>query len=239
MSNESIITEPSILKKLFENLKNRQPLHLINVYQGIPIRHDAKITMISQGYIILNVHPRHAVCIAIEKYTYIQSKYFDHTYKAHLAAIDVPAREVMVVHLLPAENDLDKRTALRVQPKEPLPVKLFLGNYELSGVLADLSPQGIGLFTFWAYINSNLEFQRDDEVYVELSLPNRTEKMRLRGKITYTKRESENVMYRLGVQTSPDYEANQILTHYIEQRKAEILEELDRKYDTMCLADKD
>jgi hypothetical protein len=122
---------------------------------------------------------------------------------------------------------------LRVQPKEPLQVRIYSGDVSALAMLADISQTGVGIYSFWAYINDQLDFRREDVVRLEVNLPTSEQIVRLRGKITNITRERGSVMYRVGILTFPDPTKEPVLADYISQRQAEILDELELIYQTM------
>jgi len=215
-----------------------KPVTLYNIFHGIPITNEATIAMISKGYVVLNVHSYQAVCIAMEKCTYIKGELLPEIVRAHLVAVDINSKEVIVAKFTPAQHTFDKRMSLRVQPKEPLQVRIYSGEMSALALLADVSQTGVGLYSFWAYINDQLDFRREDFIRLELNLPTSEQTLRLRGRITNLSRERGAIMYRVGIQITPNENQEPVLADYIAQRQAEILDELELIYQTMRLSKK-
>ena len=78
-----------------------------------------------------------------------------------------------------------------------------------------------------------LDLKRNDQVELCIHLPGgRT--LCLPGAISNMKRERSTMLYRLGLETYPDPIAAAALSDYVANRSAEILQELETMYRTMC-----
>src|SRR5512145_944747 len=83
-----------------------RPLHLLNTYRGIPVVYDARIIMINQGYVALNVHPYQATCMALENKTYVQSDTSQDLFLAKTVALDVVKCQAILTEFTRAPHSL-------------------------------------------------------------------------------------------------------------------------------------
>ncbi len=206
---------------------------MINVFRGVPITYDATITMISQGYVAINVHAFQAVCISLDKRTYIQSEYIPEPVKGHPVAVDIISRDVILNRFTYAEKTFGNRMSLRVQPKEPLHVIIHAKNSSVTATLADLSSKGMGIFAFETRVENRMDYKRGDPIEMVIKLPRLNNEIKLKGSITNITQERGTILTRLGIHTDPEQDSEHSLLDYITDRKAEIMEELEVIYETM------
>lgn len=227
------MTEDEIIQQLMKAYNAYQPVLLLNMFRGIPISREARIAIISQGYVALDMDPLQAVCIAIEKRTYIQSDYLAVTVRAFPITVDVNKRSAVLHRFTVAERSFNERLSLRVQPKEPIKVTIYKKEKPILTSLADISSKGVGIYSFGTFIYENLEFTRGEPVDIALILPHNKLQITLHGKISNITRQQGTILTRIGVQTSPDSATEKALDGYIRSRQDEIMGELQRTYEIM------
>lgn len=93
------ITTELIVDRLRENLNQQRPVSLYNSYHGVPITNEAQVAMIHPDFIGLIVHPYQAVCIKLERRTYIGTKTLPTLIRAYPVSIDYTNHVVMVKDL--------------------------------------------------------------------------------------------------------------------------------------------
>jgi hypothetical protein len=130
---------------------------------------------------------------------------------------------------------LGKRMSIRVQPKEPIDAEIYNSEQRIPGKLADISPTGVGVFTFATYIYNELTFKKGQEVFVEFRLPTSERLIRCRGKVNSVAHKSTAFMHRMGFSVDTDPIAGTLLRDYVATRQEELLEELRRVHDTMIV----
>jgi hypothetical protein len=230
------VTEPEdVIKGFAAAFKEGRPLHLLNTYRGIPIVYDAKIIMINQGYLALNVHPYQATCMALENKTYIQSDFSQELYQAKSVALDVAKCQAILTEFSRAPLSLGKRMAIRVQPKEPIDAEIYDGEHRIPGKLADISATGVGVFTFATYIYGDLDIKKGQDVMVDFRLPTSERMIRCRGKVTSLVHQMGTFLHRMGFSINTNPIAEPLLREYVGQRQKELLDELRRVYDSMVM----
>jgi hypothetical protein len=230
----SATTSDEILSQIEANFRSGKPLQLLNVFRGIPITYEAQISVFSQGYVVLNTHAYSAACIALEKRTYLQSEFIPQPVRGYPLSVNVCKAEVVLSRFSTAESTIGKRLSPRVQPKEPLQIDIHTSEATFMVALADISPAGVGVFTFATETEANIPLRRNDEVRFETFLPEIGQSLAVTGKVTHVTRERDTRLVRLGIQTPLDSVAHALVQEYIDHRTTEIMSELESVYQTMC-----
>jgi len=211
-----------------------RPVKLYNAYRGVPIVYDAQVLSVDPWYVTLGVHEFQSVCLALEGMTYIQSDLLPEVLRARCINVDVKGCEARLTEFAPGGPSAGKRAAARVQPREPTDVQIKdSGNSAVSGILADVSTDGLGVVTFATYTYGELPFGKGADVFVDLRLPGVDRMVRFQGKIAsvFAKGKFTN---RLGLKLQPDPSVAPLLREYIAMRQEEILLELRGVYESMC-----
>jgi hypothetical protein len=211
-----------------------EPVTLLNNYRGFPVAHQATILTLEQGYVAIGIHEHQAVCMALEGKTYIQSSRLPEVIRAAVMAVNVVKKRAVLTEFEPAGHEIGKRTVIRVFPSEPLEVTIMDGRQRLSGMIADISTLGVGVFTFATYVYGNLSFELDKEVYVDFQLPKADTVVRFHGVVTSVVDKQDAHLHRLGVHIFPNPEVQPLLDAYIQQRQEETERELTLIYHSMC-----
>lgn len=227
------MTEEEIIQQLTKSHDTYQPVLLLNMFRGIPISREARISIISQGYIVLDCDPLQAVCITIEKRTYIQSDFLPVTVRAFPISVDVPKHSVVLHRFANAERTLNERLSLRVQPKEPIKVTVYKKGTPIPTSVADISSRGVGIYSFSTFTDENIDFSRNEPVEIAFILPNFKLQVQLKGKVCNINKQQGTIFTRIGVQTLPDSATEKALDNYIKTRQNEIMEELHRTHEMM------
>ncbi len=225
----------ALIKGFEQAAAQGKPVRLMNTYRGIPVTYDARIIMINQGYLALNVHPYQATCLALEGKTYVQTESIQEIYQAKSVAIDLVKCQAILTEFTRAPYSLGKRLAIRVQPKEPIDTEIYDGEHRIPGKLADISPIGVGVFIFATYIYGELTFKKGQEVFVDFRLPTSERLIRCRGKVTSVVHQSGSFLHRMGFAINTNPIGEPLLHEYVAARQEELLEELRRVHDSMIL----
>jgi hypothetical protein len=211
-----------------------EPVTLLNNYRGFPVAHIATILTLEQGYVAIGIHEHHAVSMAIEGKTFIQSSWLPEVVRASVMAVDIVKKRAVLTEFEPGGNDIGKRSAIRVFPRDPLEADIYDGRRRLSGKIADISTSGVGVFTFATYVYGDLSFELDKEVYVDFRLPTTDAVLRFQGVVTSVADKQDAHLHRLGVHIYPNPEVQPLLDSYIRQRQEETERELTLIFQSMC-----
>ena len=220
-------------RQLSDLAAGRQQVMLYNAFRGVPIIHEAPILAVSSGFTILQVHPHQAACMILERCTHLRGNNLMEIYQASPVAVDMLHNEVVLTHLTPAGDGFGKRINLRVQSKEVVRVQIYTDEGAVMANMADISVNGVGIFTFGATLHEPIQMKRGRAVEMDLDLPTFSAPLRLHGKVLNIHHEDAAPLRRMGIQTLPSPEALVQLMDYINQRESEILEELQMTCDAM------
>jgi hypothetical protein len=221
--------------RLFHKLLNAgEPVNLLNNYRGFPVSYTATVLTLDQGYVAIGIHEHQAVSMALEGKTYIQSKWLPEVIRANVMAVDVVKKRAVLTEFEPAGNEIGKRKTIRVCPSEPLEADIYDGRRHLSGKIADISTNGVGVCNFATYIYGNLSIELEKEVFVDFRLPNTDTVVRFQGVVTSAVDKQGDYLHRLGVRIFPNPELQPLLDAYIKKRQHETERELSLIYDSMC-----
>jgi len=222
-----------VMKQFDDIATQEKPLRLINAYRGIPISYEGYIVTINQGYVALKVHPYQATCMALEGKTHVQSDLLSEVYRAKAVAVDVLKSQAILTEFMGAGTTVGHRMTARVQPREPIDAEIYDGEHRIPGKLADISPSGVGVFTFATYIYGDLSFEKGGKVFVDFRLPIADAIVRCQGKITSLVHQPGTFLHRLGMQIVATPSSEPVLQQYVAMRQEELLDELKRVYKSM------
>jgi hypothetical protein len=225
--------QENVIEMLQEAFKLRQPIQLINTFRGVPVESEASIAMISQNFVAVNTTGMQTTCVALEKRTYLKSNTLAGTYRAIPIAIDIPNLGVILTKFVRVGASFGKRVELRVQPREPLRIKIHRASKTITGTIADLSPSGVGAFLFGATTEDDIQLSRADMVDIELPLPGLAHPLLLNGHVMNIHPDLESGVQRLGFRIRPGNEDRLAISEYISERKDEIMVELEALYEQM------
>ena len=210
-----------------------QAIKLINNYRGFPIISNAEIEAIEDAFVTLKIFEYQAVCMALEGFTYVQHTAFPEVYRAAAISVNIPGRSAVVTEFTGVGNLVGKRTYIRVQPKDSVPVEIYDGDHRIPGKLADISTIGMGIYTLATYIYSRLDFREGSNIYIDLILPVAEMPIRLQGRIANVIRQEGEYLHRLGVKILPNPDGEEKLRAYIAIRQEEIMRELSMIYESL------
>ena len=164
--------------------------------------------------------------MALEGKTFIQSDLIPEMFEAQAVAVDTVKEEAVLAQFKGLSKTFGKRMNKRVQPSQPTGVDIYYHDCVVHGTIADLSTDGVGVFTFNSYIYGNLPLEINAEVIIELNIPSDEIPTRLCGKIVGIKPEKGTYLHRLGFVFIADTISEKALTKYYLQRQVEIEQEL-------------
>ncbi len=241
MSPTPPVTQEEIFRAFSTAFERRAALKLHNVFRGVPVSYPAMVSAVGPDTVTLKVHSLQSVVISLEKRTFIETEYLPIILRGYPKGINHNQQTVILTHFSPAGKAFIERNHLRVQPEQPVKVDIFGGEGVINGTMSDISISGAGIFVFGAYISAqiSLNLSGDTEVGLYLSLPGVDQMVHLVGTISSVTREKAMKMTRIGIKITPDKRSEETLRKYINQRQADILEELQRIYQRTLAAKKD
>jgi hypothetical protein len=201
---------------------------LHNVYKGIPISHEAQILEVTTQGARFQVKKYSAVCLELQRRTFIECEKLSSIVRCSVVSVDILDETAVMAAFVSLPMHIGKRTAVRVQPKDPIEVEVAYKGHSLKGRLADISTTGIGIYT-WAMIYGAGFFTNNTPIAILVTLPGSNTSIKLPGEVQNIQYDGDR--YRLGIITNPDATARARVTSYVSFRQAEIQRELHMMYE--------
>lgn len=221
------VTE-EILRTLDRLKSQGQLVRLLNVYKGLPITYDATILNLSRESLVLSTNKFQAICLEMQRRTFVQSKAFNSVVRASVVGVDMIKETVALTALIYMTGDIGKRLLVRVQPKDAIPVEVNLSGTLIKSHMADISVGGLGVTTGLVLYRPSF-FTLRSKATVAIHLPNARLPLRLPAVLMNVRGDSSS--YRLGFSLTPDASARIVISQYISQRQAEIQRELHMMHE--------
>jgi len=205
---------------------------MYNTYRGLPFNYDADILAVEQGNIATRVHRHQAISMAMEGCTHLQASTLPQVIRANVVEIDFRKKQAILNDFSAAGDTVGKRINVRVQPSESLEAEIYDGRRRIRGRIADLSANGMCIFTYSAYMYV-LSFGVNREVNVDFKPPSAEAIIRTSGVITNISDQHGSYLHRLGLKIFPSPEIEPLLEDYITQQQHAILQEMELTYRSM------
>lgn len=226
--NGMIIQKDEILT-ILEQIKERGlGVRLLNVYKGIPITQEAQMLDITGKVATFNINRYQAVCLELQRKTFIQHHEFPAIVKGNVIRVDIRREIAYLSAFVYMGGDIGNRLQVRVQPKDPIPVELAMRGQLIRGHLADISIGGAGIFTTAIFYRPGF-FSFKSPATINVYLPTAKTSLKLPGVVVYLRPDVS--AYRLGIQVNPDMQTRALISQYVAHRQAEIQRELRQVYD--------
>lgn len=233
MANQTGQTESSILEQLRDIAREGAPIVVYNTFHGLLIESSVEILSQDRQKICLKMQGFQAACVYLEKRVLIQSDRLPAAVEGYLHSIDIAEKIAWIDQLSYSSTRLNRRKSQRVQPDTPVQVTIHRDHQASIGQLADLSSEGIGIFTFGATVGSASEIQIGDNLKLSLIVPIINRQIEVVGQVTSVTSEEIPTMKRIGICSNVEGPVNFSLLDYISFRQAEILRELEIVYERL------
>ena len=128
--------------------QDKGSIRLMNVFKGIPIATSGILLAVDPESITVHTEKSQVVSMYHDKVTFIQTDLNNTIFKADVESIDFKNVNAVLVNLEPANNEIGKRTQVRVVPNDP--IRSVVKTSEIrsinQGMLADISQTGLAIF---------------------------------------------------------------------------------------------
>jgi hypothetical protein len=231
------MADQSELLNIFSGLISEQkPVTMYNTYRGLPFNYDADILTVEQGKVATRVHRHQAISMALEGRTHLHAPTFPQVIRANVVEVNFREKQAILSEFSGAGDAVGKRTKMRVQPSESLEAEIYDGRRRVRGRIADLSANGMCIFTLSAYMYV-LSFGLDREVNVDFKPPSADTIVRFSGIIANISDQQGSNLHRLGLKIFPNPEMVPLLEEYINKQQQAILQEMELTYRSKCQED--
>jgi hypothetical protein len=137
--------QTAIFRQIFQD---KGSIRLMNVYKGIPIATSGVILAVDPDSITVHTEKSQVVSMYHDKVTFIQNDLINTIYRAEVESIDFKNVNAILTHFVVADNEIGKRTQVRVVPSDP--IRSLVKTNEIrtinQGTLADLSLTGLAIY---------------------------------------------------------------------------------------------
>lgn len=195
--------------------EGHRDISVIIFYKEMPVVCKSEIIHIEDLFVRLKTH--HIKAFSIGDEVYMKHRKIPHTIASRVTNINAYDFKIEVEIIGFMDPPQDKRQYVRVEPEEPIPVKISRGDWETTGTMADISVGGVGL-----YVKDKNALKRFDRVKVAFSL--RRGNIESEGSVRYI--EKLEASYRIGIRYELNMMQEEIVNDYIMERQFEILKEL-------------
>ena len=214
----------SILSNLQGAMKANRPLDLLSSFKGVPVRYKASIQQIREEVVTVQAPPPEAVCLELEREVVVLGEGAEEALRASVVAVQLSSGIAQLSHLRYADSRLGNRLTVRVEPREPMLLRLGAGGRTFKGQVVDISMGGLAVQIFSP--DEALLLKMRASVHIAFDLPSGP--IELVGIISSVKPAADGK--RLGIAFPQDAQVS-IIVGYILQRRVEILAELKAAYE--------
>jgi hypothetical protein len=214
----------AILSNLQKAMKANRPLDLLSSFRGVPVRYKASIQQIQGEVVTVQALPPEAVCLELEREVVVLGEGVEEALRADVVGVQLTAGTAHLTHLRYADDRLGNRLMVRVEPKEPMLLRLEVGGQTFQGQLVDISMGGLAIQML--PVVPDLLLKTRAPVRLAFNLPSGP--IELVGIIRSVKPTTDGK--RLGVAFPQDAQLSAIVG-FILQRRVEILAELKSAYE--------
>lgn len=225
------IHQDEILARLRKHLNEQRPIKLYNTYNGVPISYEAEVAMVHPSFVGLIVHPFQAVCIKLERRTYLESNLIPALVRANPVSIDYTNNVVLLKHLkIPKRITADLYNS-RVAPEKPVTVEISSEtNKGLSVKLLDIAVLGENRVRVGMAVLKDIPYGRKDDVTLAFRLELDGDLIRLQGVVHSLKKIRNKGQMRLEVEGKVAMGEEISILASIAKREDQIMGELDKAY---------
>jgi hypothetical protein len=225
-SNPQIISDLRVIQETGHNLE------LLTTYKGVPFICRAKIEDIEEDLVRIKAQDPAMVCLEDDKKPRVLgSDYFEPS-TAQVISFDILSGTVELQNFSYVGTKLGERMIVRVEPRDPIPVKFTIGSQEISGKLADLSISGLGVRIANATYSPTLK--PGTNVEISMTLP--SGEISMPGTVLSALKLADH--YRLSIRFGQNGSQKTDIFRYLVDRRAEIEEELQAEFEATLQARK-
>ena len=227
------ITTQDEFLAFFDSLAGQNSSLLITkAYRGITLTRKIKTILVNQQGVVFQAFDRD-ICAALKGRVHLHSQLLIRPVKARVRDQPVSKGLFSLFDFSHIKGDWNDRHYERVHPKEPTYVTLNYQNMAIRASMLDISINGMGVLVGRS-VDHELEFQPNTCIRSDFQTSPTFGWTKLGGAIHYQQKVADSIV-RLGIRLYPKVEQAQQLEKYIDNRKAEILDELDQAYLTASI----
>ncbi|MEW5869424.1 MAG: PilZ domain-containing protein [Chloroflexota bacterium] len=218
---------PQIISDLRVMMGANHQLELLSSFRGVPFVCKANIESVEANRVQLKALEPSMACLEYDKHPRVLGSDYFEPALAKVISFDVLTGTVVLENLSYVGAKLGERMIVRVEPNEPITVKMEGDGIHSEGQLADISFSGIGVRILYADYSSSLK--PGTSFQVSMQLPNGD--ISMPGTVISALKTTD--FYRLSIRFGPDGVHKSLIFHYLVDRRNEIEQELFGVYNTL------
>jgi hypothetical protein len=222
------ITTQDEFLAFFDSLADQNSSLLITkAYRGITLTKKIKTILVNKQRVVFQAFDRD-IFAALKGRVYLHSQLLIRPVKARVKDQSVSKGLFSLFDFSYIHGDWNDRQYERVQPKDPTYVTLNYQNMAIRASMLDISINGMGVLV-GSSDDHELEFQPNTSIRLDFQTSSIFGWTKLGGATHYQQKVADSIV-RLGIRLYPKVEQARQLETYIDNRKAEILDELNQAY---------
>jgi hypothetical protein len=227
MTLAQITTQDKFLTFFDSLIGQNSSLMMTKVYQGITLTQKIKTILVNQQEVLFQAFNRD-ILAALEGCVHLHSQLLLRPVKALVKNQLINNGLFSLYEFSQIQGDWNDRKYERVQPKDPTYVTLNYQNLAIRASMLDISINGMGILV-GNIDDQEFAFQTNTSIRSDFQTSPIFGWTKLGGAIHYQKKVADSIV-RLGIRLYPKMEQERQLEKYIDNRKAEIMDELDQSY---------
>ncbi len=167
-----MVAAVDFLALLGQLAQNQPDIKLLNIYKGLPISYDARISTVGDDEILVRSNPYQLACLYHQRETFLQGDSLPFIVRSQVISLNLSKEEAVLSNFEIAKNSIGNRGQIRVEPDEPLMATIqFPGSSaQILAPMADISTEGGSVYFDIAVFPARL-FQPGNEINLTVSLP--------------------------------------------------------------------
>ena len=222
-------TQDEILAIFDSHADRNSSLLMTKSYRGMILNQEIKTVAVEEHRAVFQALDLD-ICAALEGSVHLHSNLLSRPVRARVKDLSVRSGMFTLSEFSYTKGEWKERLHERVQPKDPTYVSLCYRRECIRASLLDISLSGMGVLVC-SSDDFELEFPPNSSACIDFEASPGFRWTKLGAAIHYQQKLSKTIS-RLGLRLYPKIEQARQLEKYITNRKAEIMEELDRA----CLA---
>jgi hypothetical protein len=216
-------TNAQIISDLQNKIGFHQAVDFLSECKGVPVVIKGRIDEVRKESIVFKVEPPDSICMDWDDHALLLHDTFISGIQGRILKFDPTDGQVELGEFAYSDRGFGDRSMVRVEPEEPLPAELILGNTSLPCQVVDLSLNGFGIL---AQPAKGVELAKGQAVTLKLNLLNQG--VEIPGTLLGVFPKDEII--RLAISFSQDAPGHAAVARYITRRRAEIRQEIQDIY---------
>ena len=216
-------TNAQIISDLQNKIGFHQSVDFLSDCKGVPVVIRGQIIAVHPESILFQVEPPDSICMNWDQHALLLHDSFISGIQGRIIKYDPAEGQVEVGEFTYSDRGFGDRAMVRVEPEEPLPAELIIGQTSLPCQVVDLSLNGFGLLAQRA---PGVELAKGQAITIKLNLLNQS--VEISGMLLGVFPKNETT--RLAMSFSQDVPGHAVVGRYITRRRAEIRQEIQDAY---------